>query len=82
MTLMSIVIEATALIQSGELDKIETKELKMKHLVIEYFDTFPVGKYYFDTKEQAIAFAEKADKLSAIYEYEYRGIVWIKKYEG
>ncbi len=58
-----------------KLDNIETKELKMKHLVIEYFDTFLVGKYYFDTKEQAIAFAEKADKLSAIYEYEYRGIV-------
>lgn len=53
----------------------------MKHLVIKYFDTFPIEKYYFDTKEQAIAFAEKADKLSAIYEYEYRGCVKIEDYK-
>lgn len=45
----------------------------MKHLVIKYFDTFPQHKYYFETKEEAIAFAEERDGASAIYEYEYIG---------
>lgn len=45
----------------------------MKHLVIKYFDTFPVRKYYFNTKEEAVVFAEEHNKTSDIYEYMYRG---------
>ncbi len=53
----------------------------MKHLVIKYFDTFPIEKYYFDTKEEVIAFVKEADQSSTIYEYEYRGCVKIEDYK-
>lgn len=45
----------------------------MKYLVIKYFDTFPQEKFYFDTKEEAVVFAEEHNKISNIYEYIYRG---------
>lgn len=47
----------------------------MKHLVIKYFDTFLVEKFYFDTEEEAVNFAKIEDEKSNRYEYEYRGAV-------
>ena len=56
-----------------------------KHLVIEYFDTYPENKFYFDSKEEAERFLEKKRITNMRYltTYEYRGIVevseWVEK---
>lgn len=48
-----------------------------KHLVIEYFDTYPENKFYFDSKEDVDKFIEKKriTEMRPLMTYEYRGIV-------
>lgn len=48
-----------------------------KHLVIEYFDTYPENKFYFDSKEDVDKFIEKKriTEMRPRMTYEYRGIV-------
>ena len=52
-----------------------------KHLVIEYFDTYPENKFYFDSKEEAGKFLEKKriTNMRYLITYEYRGIVEVSK---
>lgn len=52
-----------------------------KHLVMEYFDTYPENKFYFDSKEKAEKFLKEKRKVDTGYltTYEYRGIVEVKE---
>ena len=54
-----------------------------KHLVIEYFDTYPENKFYFDSKENAEKFLEEKRKNNTGYltTYEYRGIVEVEEWK-
>ena len=54
-----------------------------KHLVIEYFDTYPENKFYFDSKEEAEKFIEEKMKNETKYltTYEYRGEVILNPYQ-
>ena len=54
-----------------------------KHLVIEYFDTYPENKFYFDSKEEAEKFLEEKWRTNTRYltTYEYRGEVEINPCE-
>ena len=50
---------------------------KVQHLVIKYFDTYPVKEYLFDTEEDAREFEEKENKKVEHFpktEFMYRGI--------
>ena len=53
-----------------------------KHLVMEYFDTYPENKFYFDSKEKAEKFLKEKRKVDTGYltTYEYRGIVEVKEW--
>ena len=52
-----------------------------KHLVIEYFDTYPENKFYFDSKIDVDKFVEKKriTEMRYLVTYEYRGIVEVKE---
>ena len=52
-----------------------------KHLVIEYFDTYPENKFYFDSKEDADKFLEKKriTEMRYLTTYEYRRIVEVEE---
>ena len=52
-----------------------------KHLVIEYFDTYPENKFYFDSKEEAEEFLKKKriTNMRYLITYEYRGVIEVKK---
>ena len=56
-----------------------------RHLVIEYFDTYPENKFYFDSKEEAEEFLKekRITNMRYLITYEYRGIVevseWVEK---
>ena len=53
-----------------------------KHLVLEYFDTYPENKFYFDSKEKAEKFLKEKRKTNMRYliTYEYRGIVEVEEW--
>lgn len=55
-----------------------------KHLVIEYFDTYPENKFYFDSKEEAKEFLKekRITNMRYLITYEYRGEVEINPYES
>lgn len=54
-----------------------------KHLVIEYFDTYPENKFYFDSKEEAEEFIKEKDtKPRYLTTYEYRGIVEVEEWKN
>lgn len=52
-----------------------------KHLVIEYFDTYPENKFYFDSKEKAEKFLKekRITNMRYLTTYEYRGIVEVEE---
>lgn len=60
-----------------ELSKTPIKERQdvKKHLVIEYFDTYPENKFYFDSKEEAEEFLKekRITNMRYLITYEYRG---------
>ena len=53
-----------------------------KHLVIEYFDTYPENKFYFDSKEEAEEFIKekRITNMRYLITYEYSGIVEVEKW--
>ncbi|MHB0740816.1 hypothetical protein [Peptostreptococcus anaerobius] len=55
----------------------------MKHLVIEYFDYYPMYKFVFDNEEDARKFEKEQNKMAEYKprtEFIYRGVIGNEQY--